>query len=153
MAIPLLQKVTDVPTEAPASAMASTLTGPSPVPRDPVGLVALASQTASAVKDGGGNNGVLLVTLLVAFGLWVTARLDQTEAKAEAAQVASEKSAGYEARLVRIELNLEDYADAAEGIPEIKAAVERLIEDQRKTQGAVDLLVDRLAPPVRRSTP
>lgn len=119
---------------------------------DPAAMTALGQAVGAAVKGAGGGSGGTtaasvagVLVVLLAFGAWVRSDA-QAVAKAEAEAVARDVAAKYEARTARIELALEGVRD----LPEIKRAVDRLIEDQRKLAGSVDTLATQIA---KRDTP
>jgi hypothetical protein len=140
-AIPLPQRQTDVPTGDPANSAASPPQHPlsTAVTAIGSGIGAMAHAAQGNGSNGGGGmpHGVALGMMfagMIGAVLWMNARVDAAERAFEAA---NEKLATYDARMVRIELSLDAAAQAAKDLPEIKRALERLVDDQRMTAGAL----------------
>ena len=141
-AVSLHQRPTDVPIKPDIKAEASIQ-----APQVDTGLVGLAqvagAGVGAAMKTAGPGgpiaNGALgfLVAALIGPVLWMNTRVNQAE---ETYRAATEKLGAYDARLIKIELTLEDFADSAKEMPEIRKSLERLIEDQRETAGTIKTL-------------
>lgn len=145
MALALHNRPTDVPTAAPETS--STATSMQAPPGEPHPLVtgakalgAGAGAMIGAAGPGGPSGqavgalfGVMLSAMVGAV-LWMNARVSQAE---EAYRAATDRLGGYDSRLVKIELTLEEYASAAQELPEIRKSLDRLVDDQRMTAGAL----------------
>lgn len=143
MATPLNARQTDVPITAPEASI-SAVSVPSSAQEQGLTTLASAAGTAagSAARALGNGNGSglalgFLIATVIAVGFWMDARVRGAEADTKAAV---DKLASYDSRMVRIEITLEDYADAAKELPEIRKALDRLIEDQRKAAGGIETL-------------
>lgn len=139
-AIPL-NRQTDIPITAPPDLAATSLASQHVEPAV-TWAQAAGTGVGSMVKAAGGAplGGPLLgflVAAVIGAMLWMNARVSQAE---EAYKAAGDKLGAYDARLIKIELTLEEYANAAKELPEIRKALDRLIEDHRKTAGSIETL-------------
>lgn len=139
--IPLNARQTDVPTTPPMAAESSSAASQDP------GVVTWAQAAGTGVGSmmkAAGPSGPLLgpalgffVAAMIGVVLWMNARVSQAE---DAYKAAGDKLGAYDARLIKIEMTLEEYAAAAKELPEIRKSLDRLVEDQRRAAGGIETL-------------